>query len=171
MLPGPVLLKIKRYHHYRIWNKFVFSWEHTETQNKNMDKELLRNHPLDSFYFSGRDEPVCKEQVTHVYYKPWNLQWRFGKFTKNYAKVFLHCFIVPTFTLFQNVIIYNFDKTFSIKHPLFTLNLLEFFSQILLRIGFSPVPVVLYFSKSNMGSVLLEQVTMLSSVIIVMIIV
>lgn len=85
------------------------------------------------------------------------------------------CYIISLFphpTLFQTVVIYNFDKkTFSIKHPLLALIFLELFPQILLPIGFSPFPVVLYFSNINIsvGSVFLEQVIVLSSVIIIIV--
>lgn len=77
-------------------------------------------------------------------------------------------------TLFQNVVICNFDKKmFFIKHPLLTLIFLEPFPEILLLIGFSPFPVDLYFSKINIsvGSVFLEQVIVLSSVIIIIIVI
>lgn len=91
----------------------------------------------------------------------------------NSQKILLKCSYIVSLllhpTLFQNVVIYNFDKTFSIEQTLFTLTFLELLLQIVLLVGFPPFPVGLYFSKSNfsVGSVLLEQVTMLSSLMII----
>jgi len=66
--------------------------------------------------------------------------------------------------LFQNVAICYFDRyVFVLQYPLLSLALLELLLQILLLIGLSPFPVILYYSRSNIfvGFISLEQVTVL----------
>lgn len=178
MFPGPVLPKIKIRITSVIYEMSLFFLGNLPTHKIEIWIEsfweiMARSYLLGLFYFSVRHEPVCKEQVRHMCYKPWKLQWSLGKFTG-----MLKCsYIVSLFlhpTLLQNVVICYFDKkTFFIKHPLLTPTFLGLFQQILLPIGFSPFLFVLYFSKSkiSVGSIFLEQVTVLSSVIILMIIV